>query len=432
MNTLATELNSQLEGTVALRLLSGLGKRLYFPKGIIAQSGEAKKFAHKANATIGMAYDGGRPLILSTIAEGMPTLSAVEAVTYAPTAGVETARQAWKDGMLKKNPSLEGSKISLPVVVPGLTAGISYIADLFLEEGNEILVSDPCWDNYGLIFADRRGATVTEIPFFASGPGLDLEGIKKAVQQQAKKGSLRIILNFPNNPSGYSPTKTEAEALINLIKEIAEAGTDVLVITDDAYFGLAYEPDIYPESLFARLATLHERVLAVKIDGPTKEDYVWGLRMGFVTFGSAGMNEGHYDALIKKLMGTIRSSVSCSNTPAQYLMLKTMNDSRSEEEKARFREILHKRYQLVKTLVNTHANHPVLQALPFNSGYFMSFRCKGVSPETLRQTLLKEHGIGTIALGNQYLRIAFSSVEAEHIPFVYETIFKVAEELANR
>ncbi|MEW6565174.1 MAG: aminotransferase class I/II-fold pyridoxal phosphate-dependent enzyme [Spirochaetota bacterium] len=432
MNTLATELNSQLEGTVALRLLSGLGKRLYFPKGIIAQSGEAKKFAHKANATIGMAYDGGRPLILSTIAEGMPTLSAVEAVTYAPTAGVETARQAWKDGMLKKNPSLEGSKISLPVVVPGLTAGISYIADLFLEEGNEILVSDPCWDNYGLIFTDRRGATVTEIPFFASGSGLDLEGIKKAVQQQAKKGSLRIILNFPNNPSGYSPTKTEAEALINMIKEIAEAGTDVLVITDDAYFGLAYEPDIYPESLFARLATLHERVLAVKIDGPTKEDYVWGLRMGFVTFGSAGMNEGHYDALIKKLMGTIRSSVSCSNTPAQYLMLKTMNDSRSEEEKARFREILHKRYQLVKTLVNTHANHPVLQALPFNSGYFMSFRCKGVSPETLRQNLLKEHGIGTIALGNQYLRIAFSSVEAEHIPFVYETIFKVAEELANR
>jgi aspartate/methionine/tyrosine aminotransferase len=432
MNTLATELNSQLEGTVALRLLSGLGKRLYFPKGIIAQSGEAKKFAHKANATIGMAYDGGRPLILSTIAEGMPTLSAVEAVTYAPTAGVETARQAWKDGMLKKNPSLEGSKISLPVVVPGLTAGISYIADLFLEEGNEILVSDPCWDNYGLIFADRRGATVTEIPFFASGPGLDLEGIKKAVQQQAKKGSLRIILNFPNNPSGYSPTKTEAEALINLIKEIAEAGTDVLVITDDAYFGLAYEPDIYPESLFARLATLHERVLAVKIDGPTKEDYVWGLRMGFVTFGSAGMNEGHYDALIKKLMGTIRSSVSCSNTPAQYLMLKTMNDSRSEEEKARFREILHKRYQLVKTLVNTHANHPVLQALPFNSGYFMSFRCKGVSPETLRQNLLKEHGIGTIALGNQYLRIAFSSVEAEQIPFVYETLFKVAEELGNR
>jgi len=432
MNSLATELNSQLEGTVAYRMLSDLGKRLYFPKGIIAQSGEAKKFAHKANATIGMAYDGGRPLILSTIAEGMPTLSAVEAVTYAPTAGVETARQAWKDGMLKKNPSLDGSKISLPVVVPGLTAGISYVADLFLDEGDDILVSDPCWDNYSLIFADRRGAHVTEVPFFADGPGLDLDGIKKALQKQATSGSLRLILNFPNNPSGYSPTTTEAEALINMIKELAEAGTDVLVITDDAYFGLAYEQDIYPESLFARLSNLHERVLAIKIDGPTKEDYVWGLRMGFVTFGSAGMKDTHYEALIKKLMGTIRSSVSCSNTPAQYLMLKTLNDSRSAAEKARFREILHKRYELVKSLVHAHAHHPVLQALPFNSGYFMSFRCTGLDPEALRQSLLKDYGIGTIALGNQYLRIAFSSVEAEHIPFVYETLFKVAEDLAKR
>lgn len=432
MNTLAIELNSLLEGTVAYRLLSNLGKRLYFPKGIIAQSGEAKKFAHKANATIGMAYDGGHPLILSTIAEGMPTLSAVEAVTYAPTAGIETARQAWKDGMLRKNPGLAGTTISLPVVVPGLTAGISYVADLFLDEGDEILVSDPCWDNYGLIFADRRGAQVAEVLFFADGPGLDLEGIRQAIQQQSKSGSLRLILNFPNNPSGYSPTNEEAEALIAMIQEAAEAGTDVLVITDDAYFGLAYEPNIYPESLFSRLAKLHERVLAVKIDGPTKEDYVWGLRMGFVTFGSAGMNEAHYDALIKKLMGTIRSSVSCSNTPAQYLMLKTLQDSRSAIEKARFREILNKRYQLVKTLVQTHGEHPVLQALPFNSGYFMSFRCKGVNPEILRQTLLKDHGIGTIALGTQYVRIAFSSVEAEHIPFVYETLYKVAEDLAKK
>jgi len=111
-------------------------------------------------------------------------------------------------------------------------------------------------------------------------------------------------------------------------------------------------------------------------------------------------------------------------------MLKTMNDSRAESEKARFREILRKRYQIVKTLVQTHAKHPVLKALPFNSGYFMSFRCNGVPAETIRQALLKDHGIGTIALGNRYLRIAFSSIEAEHIPFVYETLYKVAEELA--
>jgi len=133
MNTLAHELNSVLDGTVAARLLSSLGKRLYFPKGIIAQSAEAKKLAHKANATIGMAFEGGRPLILSAVAEGMPTLSAAEAVAYAPTAGVEQARTAWKEAMVRKNPSVDAARVSLPAVVPGLTAGISYIAALVLD-----------------------------------------------------------------------------------------------------------------------------------------------------------------------------------------------------------------------------------------------------------------------------------------------------------
>lgn len=432
MNALALELNAVLDGTVADRLLSKLGKRLYFPKGIIAQSAEAKKLAHKANATIGMAYEGGRPLILSAIADGMPTLSAAEAVTYAPTAGVEQARTAWRDAMAKKNPSLDPSKMSLPVVVPGLTAGITYIADLFLDEGTPILLSDPCWDNYGLIFGDRTGAKIVEIPFFGSSHGLDVtDGIRTAMKEAAKTGAVRIVLNFPQNPSGYSVTTAEAEAVFSLIKEIAEGGADVLVVCDDAYFGLNYEEDIYSESLFGRLSSLHERVLAVKIDGPTKEDYVWGLRMGFVTFGSAGLSEAAYEALVKKLMGAIRSSVSCANTPAQYLMLKTMADPRTVGEKEHNRSLLKKRYETVKAFLAENPTHPVLSPLPFNSGYFMSFRCVNVSAEDIRQKLLKEYGIGTIALGNRYLRVAFASVDADRLGEIYRSIYEAAASLAK-
>lgn len=425
MNPLAQELNAVLDGTVAGRLLSSLGKRLYFPKGIIAQSAEAKKLGHRANATIGMAYEGGRPLILSAIADGMPTLSAAEAVAYAPTAGVEQARTAWLDAMVKKNPSVDPAKVSLPAVVPGLTAGISYVADLFLDEGTQILVSDPSWDNYGLIFTDRRGASVVEIPFFGKGDGLDMDAIEAAVKKAAKTGTVRMILNFPQNPTGYSIVEKEAEKLLSVIEEAA-GSADVLAVCDDAYFGLAYEGEIYPESLFGRLAKLHERVLAVKIDGPTKEDYVWGLRMGFVTFGSKGLNEAGYDALVKKLMGAIRSSVSCANTPAQHLMLKTLADPRSADEKTRFRNLLKKRYETVKGFLAANPPNPVLSPLPFNSGYFMSFRCVGIGAEALRQKLLKEHGIGTIALGDRYLRIAFASVEADRIPDLYKTVYETA------
>ncbi|MDR0389350.1 MAG: aminotransferase class I/II-fold pyridoxal phosphate-dependent enzyme [Spirochaetaceae bacterium] len=429
MNPLAEELNSILDQTVAGRLLSSFGRRIYFPKGIVAQSAEAKTQAHTANATIGMAYKNGRPLILKSVVQAMPILSPDESVGYAPTAGLDEARRAWKKELLKKNPSINGDAISLPAVIPGLTSGISYTADLFVDQGQTVLSADPCWDNYSLIIEGRKGGVLKGVPFFVPGRGLDIDAIDSACKEAAKEGQLRVLFNFPQNPSGYTPSKSEGDALVGIIQETARKGADVLVIVDDAYFGLFYE-DTLRESLFGRFAGLDERVLAVKIDGPTKEDYVWGFRTGFLSFGSKGLNAGAYDALEKKLMGTIRSSVSCANTPAQSIMLKTLADPQTREEKKELFCLMEKRYRAVRAFVDRHAGHKVLEALPFNSGYFMSFLCKGIEAEKLRKTLLSESGIGTITLG-PYLRVAFSSLETEQIPQVYETIYATAEALAN-
>jgi aspartate/methionine/tyrosine aminotransferase len=425
MNPLAVELNAVLDGSVTGRLLSSLGRRLYFPKGIIAQSNEAKQLAPVKNATIGMAFHQGQPLILSAISDSMPTLTVKEKVAYAATAGIEEVRKAWKDSMLKKNPSLPGGAVTLPAAVPGITAGISYIADLFLDETGSIIASDPCWDNYGLIFADRRAASIRGVPFFGGDSRLDLGAIRRAIMEEAKTGAARIIFNFPNNPAGYSPNRAEADALVDIIREAAETGADILAVCDDAYFGLFYEDDIYRESLFARLASLHERVLAVKIDGPTKEDYVWGLRVAFVTFGSPGLNPAQQDALGKKLMGAIRSSASCANTPAQHLILKVLSDPGAAGEKKAHYELLQGRYRAVKAFIARSPDHPALSPMPFNSGYFMSFRCK-VDAEALRKKLLAEHGIGTIALGQDYLRVAFAALEEEQIPEIYGIIYETA------
>jgi aspartate/methionine/tyrosine aminotransferase len=381
-----------------------------------------------------MAYTDGKPLIMSAITDNLPNLTSAESVVYAPTAGVEQVRQVWKDLLLQKNPSIKAEHLSLPIVVPGITAGISYTAELFLDRGQAIISSAPCWDNYGLIFRDRRDGVLTGVPFFGPNPkpgsGLDLDAISSALKDAAKTGALRIILNFPNNPSGYSPTRAEEDALVALIREIAEGGTDVLVLCDDAYFGLFYEEDIIQESIFGKLVDLHERVLAIKIDGPTKEDYAWGFRMAFVTFGSRGLEQQHCDALIKKYMGAIRSSVSCANTPAQYLMLKTLEDPRTAGEKEAYYDLLCRRYRAVKKFVTENPNHPVLTPLPFNSGYFMSFCCRGITAEALRKELLTKEGIGTIALEEKYLRITFAAIDEEKIPGIYRSIYDTAARLA--
>jgi len=428
LNPLAEDLNNILAPCIAGRLLSDLGTRLYFPKGIIAQSGEAKIYGKTANATIGMAFKEGVPIILSAVKEQLPGLTAAESVAYAPTAGNEELRAAWNASICTKNPSLRNQLISLPVLVPGLTAGISYLADLFLDDTTVMLTGDPAWDNYVLIIEARRNSTLRVFSLF-KGNGFDISGFRSVVMAEAKTGSVRLLLNFPQNPAGYTPTRAEAAAIVDVIVQAANSGADVMVWCDDAYFGLAYEDDIEPESMFAKLASIHERVLAVKIDGPTKEDYVWGLRTGFLTFGSKGMNEAQYDALVKKLMGAIRSSVSCTATPSQSVLLKTMNDPRMAKEKIEYKKLLENRYRIVRNFINARAEHPILEALPFNSGYFMSLRCKGVGAEELRTRLLHTHGIGTIAIDSSHLRVAFSSVETDLLLPLFEMIFKSAEEL---
>ncbi|GMO59924.1 MAG: hypothetical protein Ta2A_05980 [Treponemataceae bacterium] len=436
----ASKLNKILDSSVAGCFLSDLGRRIYFPHGIIAQGGEAKRKASFANATIGMMTQNGIPVILDEIASQLPELTAAQIVAYSPTAGNDSLRLLWRELMLKKNPALQDVLFSVPVVVPGLTAGLSTICDLFVNAGDSVIAAEPSWDNYQLIVEARRSARLRRFDIFdtsaignadSAAARFCFESFEKVVAQEAKSGCVRLLLNFPHNPSGYSLYRDEAKKLCAFIEEKAKEGTKFLIISDDAYFGLNFEDGIETQSLFAYFATLHKNVLAVKLDGPTKEDYVWGLRCGFLTFASLAFDAETVDALTQKLMGLLRSSVSCSSTPAQTLVLKAYQMHTLEKSREKFALILKQRCDAVRAITEKNKAHPFLKALPFNSGYFMSFFCKGLDAEELRLKLLTEHKIGTISINPHVLRVAFSSLDMEQIAQVYETIYRTAEELGT-
>jgi hypothetical protein len=84
---------------------------------------------------------------------------------------------------------------------------------------------------------------------------------------------------------------------------------------------------------------------------------------------------------------------------------------------------------VVKDFLQKNPNHPKLIPMPFNSGYFMSFRCKGIDAEALRKRLLSDCAIGTIALGAEILRVAFSPLEVDQIPEIFGAIYKTAAEM---
>ncbi|MEJ7552986.1 aminotransferase class I/II-fold pyridoxal phosphate-dependent enzyme, partial [Staphylococcus hominis] len=88
------------------------------------------------------------------------------------------------------------------------------------------------------------------------------------------------ILNYPNNPTGYTPNNEEVQTIVKAIESLAAKGTQVVAVIDDAYYGLFYE-DVYTQSLFTALTNIHSKnVLPVRLDGATKEFFAWGFRVG--------------------------------------------------------------------------------------------------------------------------------------------------------
>jgi aspartate/methionine/tyrosine aminotransferase len=129
-------------------------------------------------------------------------------------------------------------------------------------------------------------------------------------------------------------------------------------------------------------------------------------------------------------MGAIRSSVSCSATPSQTILLKAFQSGTIDEEKKEFRGILERRYRIVRNFVDTHKSE-FIRPLPFNSGYFMAFDTMKIDAEQFRQKLLHEKGIGTISIDERTLRVAFSSLDEDKIEMVYGAIYDLANEIGG-
>ncbi|MDR1760043.1 MAG: aminotransferase class I/II-fold pyridoxal phosphate-dependent enzyme [Fibrobacter sp.] len=425
LNALAQDLNRVLSSqhSSILEMLSSLGKAVYFPsQGILGQSAEAKNTT--INATIGTALeDDGSPLVLPCIEKklNLPKTSFL----YSPSFGDPGLREAWKKQILQKNPSLQGKVTSLPVVTAALTHALSCAGYLFLDPEDEVIIPDLYWDNYELLFCEGFGARIKTYNTFKDG-GFDTGALESAVMN-GKTGKKVILLNFPNNPTGYTVTEKEAGQITELLVKAAEAGNKLVVVLDDAYFGLVFEKGIFTESLFARLADAHENLLAVKLDGPTKEDYVWGFRVGFMTFGIKGATPEVLKALENKAAGAVRGSISNAPSISQKILLEAYTCAEYASEKKQKYETLKKRYDTILSIFESHPEYrESFTPMPFNSGYFMCVKPKGIEAEALRKVLLEKYNTGVIVLSG-LVRLAFSAVPTEKLPQLFENIHQAVQ-----
>lgn len=424
------------------KLFSALGRRMSFPQGIVAQS-EGSQGA-RVQATAGMAFKDGAPVALAALSRLLPNFDAAASVAYAPVAGLPALREAWLKRMLALNPAARAEHVSKPVVSGGITHGIRLVLDLMLGEGEELISPNLFWENYRHIVETSLGGSLRTFEMFAppedkaeekSGPEqFNIRGLTEAMEHSAaRQKKILLLLNFPNNPTGYSMTARDMDAIRGAVLSFAERGIPVLVMCDDAYFGLFYSDDVFTQSAFAVFSGLHANVLAVKLDGVTKELFAWGLRVGFITFGNASFSAEVQTLLEEKLKGVLRASTTSSSRLSQSVALRMLGDPELDAQLQEQFAVLKERYEITKQAIHAAAaKYPNsgLHPYPCNSGYFISFRTERVPAETVRLHLLQKESIALIALDG-LVRFTFSAINAEIIPGVIDALYRETQALAS-
>lgn len=436
MRDLQAEINASLEdGAPALyRALSPLGRRAYFPPDIPAQGAQARGKA--LNGTIGQITDGrGTAVPLPQLAAGLSGLSAEDrnqALLYSPIEGMPEVRRLWQDWQRRHRPEGASDSVpsSLPLVTAGLTHSLAILADLFGGEGKALAIPKPFWGNYRQTFAARTGAVVRTAPAYVDGR-YNVHAFAEALDGLPDGEPAVALLNLPSNPGGYSLTAEERTQMIASLRGIAER-RPLVVICDDAYAGLVFEPEIPRTSLFWDLIGVHPNLVPVKVDGATKEFSFFGGRIGFITFATEPGSPVAL-ALESKMKMLVRSVIGSPSAASQVVLLQALRQTGIEAEVEKVRALLDGRYHALKAALAT-VDPKRLTVLPFNSGCFALVELPeplGLTSEQVRRHLLDHHDTGLISIEPRYLRIAHCSVDAAALPELVRRLETGVSELAG-
>jgi aspartate/methionine/tyrosine aminotransferase len=382
------------------------------------------------------------PPVPRTPAAGLPDLASAftdlsaqdldSALHGSPVLGLPEVRGRWRQWQRRAIAAgaAAGVPSSLPVVTAGLSHGLSLLADLFGGEGRAVAVHQPFWGNYRQAFATRTGARLLTAPAYVDGrynPRVIAEALAGLPPGEPAVG----ILNIPSNPGGYSPDAGERRATVESL--VAEAGRrPLVVICDDAYAGLVFEPEIPRESLFWELAGAHPNLAAIKVDGATKEFSFFGGRVGFLTFALDPESDAAR-ALESKLALLVRSTLGAPVAASQVVLLQALRDEGVARDIEAVRLLLEGRYKALKGALAA-VDPALLTVLPFNSGCFALVEIPAalaIDSEVARRHLLARHDTGLISIAPAYLRIAHCSVDAGALPELVRRLEQGIRELAS-
>ena len=400
-----------------MSFFSKLGENIILPQDVLIQSKETAAIPGAINATIGIATSNKKAMALPSINKVITEINNSEYLPYSPTPGLPKMRELWKEKILADNPSINKDFLSLPMVTTGITQGIDIAANLFSESGDALLLPNLFWQNYAQIYTIKLGNKIYKYNQFDENNEFSISNFKETLYS-INEDKISLILNFPNNPTGYTPSDVELNSLVDVISTYAKENKNkqLIIVSDDAYFGLFFEKNHKTPTLSAtyKLAE-NENCLIVKLDGITKEFYSWGLRVGFITYYTK--NDELRKILLEKTQGYLRSTTSSPSNLSQQIAVRLLDNKQSLEEKEINDKIIEERYNELKQAISTEQLDQLVRVLPFNSGYFFTIKLpSNINAHEFRLKFLNEYKYGVYSMDDEHIRIAFSCLDKELIP----------------
>jgi len=148
-----------------------------------------------------------------------------------------------------------------------------------------------------------------------------------------------------------------------------------------------------------------------------------------VTFAFKGATDDQLKALEAKAAGNVRSGISNVSSIGQHLAVKAFADPRYVQQKRDKYAVLKKRYHEIRTILKLHPEYAdAFEAMPFNSGYFMCVRPKGVDAEAVRRRLIEKYSTGTIVLSG-LIRLAFSTIPTAKLQKLFQNVADAVNDL---
>jgi len=187
-------------------------------------------------------------------------------VRYTPAPGRLQLRQAIAD-YLSRTRGVPYTPQEVTVCHSGKHA-LSGVLLSLVHEGDEVLLLAPAWVSYveQVRFAEGTPVLVPPRPDM----GVDFDALEAAIGPRTRG----LMLNSPNNPSGYVCTADELARLADFARR-----HDLWVLSDEIYGRLVYDDEPY-RSLVQQGDDARARTVIV--DGASKTWSMTGYRIGFL------------------------------------------------------------------------------------------------------------------------------------------------------